>query len=242
MITIFLGMLGSGKTASAVRELVNDKSGRITYSNLAVRNIKNVYHIKPQDIISKTEDEKGKITFDLNKEFWLKQKKPLNILWDEIHLTANSRKSMSNINMVFSKFMAMARRLVGFDKRGYGHLIFIAQAERTIDVNIKELASEIRYHKSYWIVKCEECSVSIIANSEMEQIETCLNCGSWKIERKGLNVEVRHFRTWGDYMNFKLNMPGKWHNKRYMIKDMADYFGYYDTMQMEDIWADYIEK
>ena len=207
----------------------------MTYTNLSTHGIKNVHHIHPKDIVSRDNDK-----FDFNKDFWMRQKKPLNILWDEIHLTANSRKSMSSINMVFSRFIAMGRRIVGFDKRGYGTLTFIAQAERTIDVNIKELASEIRYHKAYWHVDCNECGSSVIAHSEMEQRETCVLCGSWNIERKGLQIEVKRFKTWNDYINFKCGMRGSFHFQRYMVNDIENYFKYYDTMQIEDIWENYL--
>ena len=235
MIKIFLGNLGSGKSLCAVRDIVNDDSGRVTFTNIMMKPAKNIMQIKPENVITRNEDK-----LELNTEYWSKQKKPLNIVWDEIHLTANARSSMSKVNMVFSKFLAMARRITGFDDRGYGHFIFIAQTERTIDINIKELASEIRYFKSHWFIVCEECESKVHATSEMEQIERCIVCGSWKIKREGLNIEVRHFANWFDYLYFIDRRKGKFHTRHYMVNDAENYFKYYDTLQMEDIWQKYL--
>lgn len=246
MIKIFLGQLGSGKSASMVRELMNDKSGRVTYTNLITKNIKNVIHIKPEMVIMKTKVSKSKnvdkMVFELNKDFWAKQKKPLNVVWDEIHLTANARSSMSKVNMILSRFIAMARRITGFDKRGYGHLIFIAQTERTIDVNIRDLASEIRYHIGHWVIQCEDCGIKLVTNSERQQVEICLQCGSFNILKSDFKVEVRKFNSWDNYFNYRLNIKGNWNFERYIIPDIEKYFGYYDTMQMTDMWENYINE
>lgn len=240
MIKIFLGQLGSGKSVSAVREMYEDDSKRKTYTNLITYGIKNAVHIQPQDIIKKITDEKGKVKFELNSEYWAKQKKPLNIIWDEIHLTANARSSMSKVNMVLSRFIAMARRITGFDERGYGHFIFIAQTERTIDVNIRELASEIRYHIGHYFLRCEDCNMYMNRSSEMPQLDKCPICNSWRILKEGLFIEVRKFKTWDDYFNFRLNIKGIWHFERYMISDIEKYFKMYDTLQMTDVWENYI--
>lgn len=243
MIRIFLGQLGSGKSVSAVREMATDNSGRTTYTNLLTTKLPNVIHIKPDMIIKKVKNDKKKnASFELNKEYWQKQKKPLNIVWDEIHLTANARSSMSRVNMVLSRFIAMARRITGFDSRGYGHLIFIAQTERTVDVNIRELASEIRYHTGHWEIHCNDCNVSVMTDSEQQQIERCLKCGSWNIIKKNFVVEVRKFNSWDKYFNFRLKIKGNWHFERYIIPDIEKYFGHYDTMQMTDMWENYINE
>ena len=128
MIIIILGNLGSGKSAAAVRDLYNDRSGRITYTNIKTTGIDHVRQIKPSNVIKKSiksetikKDGSTEIKYklDLNKEYWMKQPKALNILWDEIHLTANSRQSMSAINQIIGRFIAMGRRITGYDKKGY---------------------------------------------------------------------------------------------------------------------------
>lgn len=242
MIRIFLGKLGSGKTISAVRELALNESDRRTYTNIMTKKIKGVKKIKPNYIIKKfyPKEKKGKPDYDLNVSYWNKQKKPLNILWDEIHLTAPSRASATKINLVLSRFIAMARRITGFDKRGYGQFTFIAQKERTIDINVRELASEIIYHVSHWVQRCEDCGCKVMVNSEMQVINKCPTCRSWKIVRQELFIEVIKFNEWDKFYKWSLKLKGKYYFERYIINDIEKYFKFYDTLQMSDIWDSYI--
>lgn len=240
MIRIFLGNLGSGKTASAVREILNDGSGKKTYSNVIIKGTDNYVNIKPQHVIKKHFDGK-KTVFDLNTSYWEKQPKPLNILWDEVHLTANSRASMSRVNMVLSRFIAMARRITGFDERGYGHLTFVAQKDRTIDVNIRDLASEISYHKSMWVLRCKKCGFKLAVNSEMQQIERCVSCFSWDIVKENLSIIIYRFNSWEKFYRWQVT-DEKLYFKKEIILDIHEYFKNYDTMQLSDIWDKYITQ
>lgn len=241
VIRVFLGNLGSGKSVNAVREMFMEKSGRVTYTNIFTTGVDNIVHITPDNIIKKVVDGK-KVNLELNKEYWENQKKPLNILWDEIHLTANARMSMTKVNMVLSRFIAMARRITGFDKRGYGTFTFVAQKERTIDVNIRDLVNEIVYHISHWVIYCEDCGSSFLVNSEMQITNKCASCGSWKIIRRDLKIEVFKFKSWNDYFNWCEKMKGKWHFSRELIIDIEDYFKHYDTLQMTDLWENYLNE
>ena len=134
----------------------------------------------------------------------------------------------------------MGRRIVGFDEKGYGHFIFIAQAERTIDVNIRELANEIRYHRMFWVLTCKVCNFKLKVHSDMEEIENCLGCGSWKLKRWGFTVRVFRFNSWVSYLKFREGWKGKYHFEKYDVTDISDYFKHYDTHQMEDLWDDYL--
>lgn len=241
MIRVFLGNLGSGKSVYAVREIVNDESDRMHYSNMVLKKVGNFVHIRPEHVIKKSMVGK-KIHFDLNLEYWNQQKKPLNVLWDEVHLTASSRQSMSKVNIVLSRFLAMARRITGFDKRGYGHFTFIAQKERTVDVNIKELCNEIFYFVSHWVVRCEGCGTRLAVNSERQQVERCIRCGSWKIVKEDLNIEVFVFNNWEKFYRWEQKIKGRWYVKRYIITDIEQYFRYYDTLQTSDIWDSYVNS
>lgn len=242
MIRIFLGNLGSGKSAFAVREMARNVTDRTTYTNIVTKGLKNVVLIKPQDVIKKTfiDDKKKKFSLDLNIDYWMKKKKPLNVVWDEVHLTANSRQSSSKANMVLSRFIAMARRITGFDKRGYGTFTFIAQKERTIDVNVRELANEIIYLKSRWLTRCEECNLRMVVTSEMPQYERCYRCGSWKVVKGDLIVEALHFNEWLKLYNWEQGIKGRWHFKREFITDIHKYFQCYNTLQFGNVWDDYV--
>jgi len=239
VIRIYLGNLGSGKSLHAVHDMMNDLSGRKTYTNLDTFKIPNAVHIKPEHVISKIPDGK-KIMFDLNLDYWNRQEKPLNLLWDEIHLTANSRGSMSKINIVFSRFISMARRITGFDHRGYGSFTFIAQKERTMDINIKDMASEIVYHIGHWIMKCEDCGARIQCSSEKPPYQRCIKCGSWNISKDHLLIEMNWFKNFDHYYAWCVGIKGKWMYKRQLITDPEKYFKHYDTVQVTDVWNKYV--
>ena len=225
-----------------------DQSNRITYTNINIKGIKNVRKIKSSDIIKKTlvasvnkrdGSTEEKYKYDFNMDFWKKQKKPLNIVWDEIHLVANSRSSQSSLNRCMSKFISAGRRITGFDKKGYGHFIFIAQTARTVEVNIKDLCNEIRYHVLFWILKCTDCQVSLWHNSELKETEFCRFCGSWDLERSSFRVQIFRFHTFSDYLKWSEGW-GKFYFEKYWILDIQKYFKYYDTHQIENIFDEYL--
>ena len=242
MIRVFLGNLGSGKTACAVKEIMDDESGRLTYTNTRLIRVPNTVFIRPCDVIQvvKDKDNEKKRLYQLNVEYWKKQKKPLNVLWDEIHLTASARRSMSKANLVLSQFLAMARRITGFDKRGYGCFTFVAQKERTIDVNIRELCNEIIYHISYWKLTCEDCGRYTYPNSEQQQILRCLACGSWNVQKSDLYILRMFFNKWENYYRWCEGEGGRFHFKRQFVYDIEDYFKHYDTLQISNIWDSHV--
>lgn len=249
MIKIYLGNLGSGKTVYAVKEMADNVTDRKFYTNIITNNVPNVIHITPENVILKIPNNSAKSGFKmkLNTDFWMEQKKHLYLVWDEIHLTANSRSSLSSVNMVLSRFISMGRRIVGIDKRGYGHFIFIAQSERTVDANIRDLANEIYYFRSIWTVECEMCHFRIVTNSDRQQIGKCLKCGSWKILKKDISISVfvfaqkKNLSAWECYYGFRNGLPHIT-TEKFVINNIENYFKYYDTLQMEDIWNDYIDS
>lgn len=247
MIRIYLGKLGSGKSISAIREIANDQSGRTNYTNIK-NDLKNCIMIEGSDIIKKTlistkKKRDGRIEeifkYEFNLPFWQKQKKPLNIIWDEIHLVANSRDSQSKLNKCMSRFLSMGRRIVGSDDTGYGHFIFIAQTSRTIDVNLRDLANEIRYHVMYWISECKKCYRGRWVTSEMKEVEFCIYCGSWKLLRKDFMVKIFKFHDFIDYQKWYEGW-GKFYFEKLWLSDIENYFEHYDTHQIEKIFDDFV--
>lgn len=248
MIRIYLGRLGSAKTVSTVREILRDESNRITYTNINIKKTKNVRKIRAENLIKKTlvsektkrdGSTEQKFKYEFNLDFWLKQKKPLNIVWDEIHFIANSRESQSKLNRVMSRFLSMGRRITGFDKKGYGHFIFIAQTSRTIDVNIKDLCNEIKYFILFWHLKCKNCQVSLWHNSELKETEFCKFCGSWDLERSNFRVQIFRFHNFSDYLKWSEGW-GQFYFEKSWITDIENYFQYYDTHQTENIFDEYL--
>lgn len=247
MIRIYLGKLGSAKTVSAIREIANDQSGRTNYTNIR-NNLSNSTLIKGNDIIKKTliktkQKRDGSVEeiykYEFNLDFWQKQKKPLNIVWDEIHLVANSRDSQTKLNKCMSRFLSMGRRIVGSDDAGYGHFIFIAQSSRTIDVNIRDLCNEVRYHIMHWISECKSCGKGRWVSSEIKEIEFCVFCGSWKLLRKSFMVNVLKFHDFIDYQKWYEGW-GKYYFEKLWITDIENYFEHYNTHQIEGIFDDFV--
>ncbi len=225
MIRIFLGKLGSGKTLSASREIINDGSGMTTYSNIDInKSVKNHVKIDESSIIKTEEDDKGKQKFSLNWDFWQKKKKPLSICWDEIHLSANSRASMTKKNNIIVQFIAMGRRITGMDKRGYGKLTFIAQTEFSVEKYIRHLANEFRYHTMHYVQHCNDCNLGSWKTSEDIDNMQCLFCSSYDTERKHFRLKVEQYIGLTNYiMN---NKSASW-----WVGDIEKYFGTYDTHQ-----------
>lgn len=251
MITICLGGLGSGKTASVVRDLALNPSHRTTYSNIITMKLKNVKTIDPSMIISrKIVDHKKKRSGELepvykdtlNLEFWkktAKKEKGINVVLDEAHSIINSRRSTSKINIIVTDWIALLRRVLGQTEAGYGELILISQLPNRLDIISREMATKIKYHVCHYIKSCKACSFSWRENSEMpEPAWTCLNCGTPHIKKHSHVIEVYHFNSMDSYLVHK-QFGSQTYHKHYFIKDIEDYFNFYDTLQWDNLFSEY---
>lgn len=234
MIRIFLGKLGSGKTLSAVKEMKIDYDSKLKYYTNIDVDFKNTVHITEKEIIQEITEgksKKPKTTYKLNWDFWNNQKKPLHIIYDEIHLTASSRTSMSKKNMIIMEFVAMARRITGMDEAGYGTLTFIAQTDFSIEKYIRHLANEIIYHLMYWEQYCKDCGLSEQRDSKKNITRKCRFCLSENTLKENFFCIKFKFLTFWDYQQWDYGFAGKFYYAREVIMDIEDYFGSYDTLQ-----------
>ena len=171
MIRISIGNVGSGKTASEVREMALNKARRTYYSNINTKTIKNNVLIDPSMIVDKelVGEKKNKITnvvepvykFKVNLEFWKGIKEPINVIIDEAHSILNSRRSMSKINILITDWLALIRRVLGQTESGEGELVFITQLPRRIDSLARDMATQIRYHLCHYVKTCKKCGPNI---------------------------------------------------------------------------------
>lgn len=234
MIRIFLGKLGSGKTLHAVKEMKVTTSKLRYYTNIEIK-FKNTEFISEDEIIKEVliekEKQKPKIEYKLNWEYWNKQKKPLHIIWDEINLTAPSRQSMSKKNMVFTQFVAMARRITGMDEAGYGELTFISQTDFSIEKYIRHLANEILYHIMHWEQFCKDCNTSELRSSESVPNRKCNFCLSENTRKENFFCIVYRFLTFWDFQQWEAGFQGKFYKSREVIFDVEDYFKSFNTIQ-----------
>lgn len=239
MIEIVLGNIGSGKTACAVRELVQNKDGRVTYSNILTKKVKNNIVLKPNMITKVNVDEKGKETLALNVEFWQQtvkkhKRQGINVIIDEAHIVVNSRRSMSKQNIIFTEFLALLRRVIG-GSVGYGKLTLITQLPRRLDSIARDMATLVKFHVCHYIVECSKCGACYSENNEEpEKITHCPHCKNYKLKTHSHIIERFHFKNIEEYEKFEL-FGQKTYHRHYFIGDISDYFSNYDTLQWDNL-------
>lgn len=161
MIIVLVGGIGSGKTISAVREIIKSKNYPIT--NFKLKKYK--YHrLKYTDIITETiktglDDKQRKIKV-VNWAFWdniRKKHSNFSIYLDEAHNIINSRNSMSKDNILLSKWVSQIRKVLSDSP--YNHLYVVTQHSRKIDINFRDLTqiviscSCIKYKNHTYIIQ-----------------------------------------------------------------------------------------
>ena len=248
MIKIYLGNVGSGKTASAVREMMINKSERKTYSNIRTK-IKTQVSIKHDMIIKKT--IKGHIKkkstgtlepiyeYSLNKEYWQKINEPINVILDEAHSILNSRRSMSKANIIITDWLSLIRRVLGEGHSGMGELILITQLPNRIDTIARDMATQIRYHICHYMKICGKCNCYWQENSEMpESLFECPQCKSTKILKCRHVIEVWQFKNMACFETWKMFSQQSFY-KHYFITDIEKYFKLYDTLQWDNMFSEF---
>lgn len=241
MIRIHLGNIGSGKTLTLVREMYLNQDKLKYYTNVKT-SIKNNVLIDSSMIITKSPSEKkGKFDYSLNTDYWKAQKKPLIVALDEAHSIVNSRRVMSKQNVLVSEWLALLRRVVNTSTRE-GELILITQFLHKIDINCREMATQIRFHIAHYRACCEHCHFYWRENSEFPKDlkrDFCPFCGSITV-KKDLCIEVFHFSGTDDYWEFYFNKR-KTYYSHYILRNVDSYFPMYDTLQWDNLFSQYIE-
>jgi len=147
-IIIFVGGIGSGKSVSVIKELVERSEYSEAFVNFKTKKIPGVSRIKMDWIIgSKEVDGKKKKT--VNYAHWnqLRQdKRRYSIYLDEVHNILHSRMSMSKQNILMSMWLSQVRKIFGEGEKD--HLYVISQKLRRIDISLRDLA--------HWIIECEK--------------------------------------------------------------------------------------
>jgi len=248
MIRIALGNIGSGKTATAVRWMKNNTSRNI-FTNIYVRGkeFKHVTRLKPEMIILKEkigEKKTGepKYEYKLNVEFWkntVKKYGQIDVIIDEAHQFFNPRRSMSKVNVIMTDFLALLRRVIGSADGSDGELVLITQLQRRLDIIAKEMSTHVQYHIHHYTKHCQKCGFRYYETNETaNKPKTCPNCDHHDLRKEDNIVEVYEFRDIEDYDRWK-EYGNKSYYQRYIIKDIRDIFGNYDTLQWGDLLSEY---
>ena len=246
-IRIFLGNVGSGKTAYAVREMYLDKSNKMNFSNIKTTKLNNSKLIKREMIIKKEQigtRKNGEAVFSskLNIDFWTnirKKYKAINLYIDEAHSIFNSRRATSKINIIMSDYVALMRKMLGEQDSGVGDLTFITQLDRRIDVIARDMSTQIKHFTCYYIKKCTNCLKEWTENNEIpEPFYLCPHCNSNKIKRYNFVLHIHSFKNINDYTNWK-EMGLESYYKEELVTDIEKYFPYYNTLQWDNLLSDY---
>lgn len=246
MIRIILGLVGSGKTAHIVRELVLNPSHRKTYANIVTQGVKQVVQIK-RDMLIKKELVKYKkdgtpiYKRTFNKTYWQKvieKEGAINVVIDEAHTIFNARRAMSTANVIMSDFLAMIRRILGSTSAGYGELTLITQLSRRIDPIAREMATNVHHCKCHYQKACKSCGYIWNEHNEVPEPKwTCPRCGSESIQKFNHIIEVWHFSSMRSY-DMWYEFGAKTYHSHYYINDIESYFPRYNTLQWDDLFSD----
>ena len=247
MIILSLGNPGSGKTASIVREMAMEASGRKSYSNIITKRIKSNSIINPEMIVSKNivktiKKKSGEMEpvyeLKLNVDFWKSINEPIDVIIDEAHSIINARRAMSKVNVIMSDWLALIRRVIGQSDSGYGRLVLISQLLRRIDPIARDMATQVRFHRCHYMKTCRECYMMWRENSDNpEPIWQCPGCGSFKIKKHSHKVEVWHFPDVKAYEAWAEFGMSSFH-RHYIINDIEDFFPMYNTLQWDNMFSE----
>jgi DNA-directed RNA polymerase subunit RPC12/RpoP len=252
MIRIFLGNVGSGKTISAVAELVDDINNPYSlpcYSNIITK-IKGKYKI-PSNImlsremlikkevtsINRNGEEKFKTKF--NSEFWYQAREKhngFNVVIDEAHTLMDSRNFMSKTNKVMNDFLALIRKVCS-NPNTDSTLTLISQLDSRLDVNARKMCTEVRYHICIYDKKCSNCGAYWTEHSELsdfKKLKQCPYCGHYGMTKFNYRLIVYFFDNMKKYTDWKYSDIGK-PVQTLKITNIEKYFPYYDTFQMSDL-------
>ena len=244
MIRIVLGNVGSGKSATIVREMV--LSNIPIHSNIVTKKIPNNTLIKKEHIfkehivrIKKTGEPEIKLM--LNSDYWkkLKQQEPTTtVILDEAHTLLNPRRSMSKKNEVMTDFLALLRRIIGTSSLGQGELILITQLERRLDVIAKEMATLVQYCICHYTKECNKCHTTWNETNEMsKKLWICPNCSHNGITRHSFVIEIFNFKNIEKY-NLWHEYKQKTYFEKQFVTNIELIFPLYDTLQWDNLLSD----
>jgi len=245
MIRIFLGKVGSGKTACAVREMALDERKILTYSNIKTsldwqKDLTPGLILKKEIKDTKVNRKTGEATpvyeYSVNIDFWKQQTETLNVVLDEAHSILNSRRAMKQQNIIFNDWLALIRKILGNQSAEGGNLTFITQLWNRIDVVARDMAHQIRYHICHYLKTCEKCGVQWSEHSDMAEIYTsCPQCNAINPKRTDYCIEVFHFASMQHFLGWHIEGTHSFH-KHYIIDDIENFFNHYDTYQIDNLF------
>jgi len=246
MIKLIFGNVGSGKTASVVRWMLENKHLCIL-TNIHTKKMPHVIHLTPNMILKKEQKSvkrSGMIEYDLklNIDFWqefIKKHENINVVIDEAHTFFNPRRSMSKINIIMGDFLALLRRILGGIGQREGKLILITQLSRRLDIIAREMATDVQFTKHYYMMTCKKCFLTWHENNEMSNIPTqCPRCSHPYLIKGNSVIEIFCFKN-SDAFTVWYETRSKTFYKHYYITDIEKVFNLYNTLQWDDLLTEF---
>lgn len=242
MISLYLGNVGSGKTASAVREIIRNPTKHTIFTNIELtKKIHRVRSLEPAHIFNfEYNEKKGRdMPASVNKEFWKKQTGAVSVILDEVHTLLNARKPGAKVNIIMSDWLALIRRVLGSAESGEGQLILISQLPRRIDVIAREMANLIKYHICHYVKRCQTCGVAWRESSRTNEPSwICPSCRGLDIKKTRFIVEVYSFNNIFDFNNWDAFGIKTWYN-HYYITDIEKTFKSYNTKSWDNLLSEF---
>ena len=219
MIKAIIGGVGSGKSLSVVKDIVD--SGVLTFSNMDIR-VENNFRLKKEDIIDKRQISTKKdgtpvMQPYINWDFW-NDKTNFNLYLDEIHNIMHSRQSMSKWNVLMSMWVSQIRKILGSSEKN--DIVCISQKLARIDVSLRDLLHEI----------------TLVRKCQLNKTMSTLVWEKGKIVEKDLPItwiEKKYFD--GDfavenYHDFIFDNKKSWSKRSRFIGN--PYFVFYDSFDL----------
>ena len=240
MIRMSVGNVGSGKTILEVKNMLLDPRNRPTYSNIKTKGIKHNHMINKSMIVKEEEiklPRSTKIKYSLNDAFWKKVPKPINVVLDEAHNIMDARRSMSTMNIIVNKWMALIRRVLGEDSTGYGELVLITQFPFRLDRVTRDMTTQVRHHRCYWVKTCLRCGYRWREHSDLpEELNRCRKCLHFKLKKTHHWVLIHFFNSVKNYDLWYELGEKTYYKKPIRVRNIKKYFGMYDTFQWENMF------
>ena len=152
MIIGILGTVGSGKSISAVKFMVENEY--LNFTNLNIKS-QNCIRIKRENIIKEEIVEYTKLgkpikQLKVNWDFWnksLKKYNNYNIVLDEAHNLLNARRGTTKNNVLMGEWISQIRKLLGDSEKT--HIVFVSQRLKRLDLVARDLFDTIIYCESH---------------------------------------------------------------------------------------------
>ena len=223
MIRIIVGgTVGSGKSVTAVREILNRKNTTYTNFNIKADNIIRMRTdmIILSEVINTKRDGTEVKQLKVNWDYWNKVKdEGFDIVLDEMHSIADSRMSMTKWNVLFSQWIAQIRKILSSNEQY--DLILITQKLENIDIRIRRLAYQIIYCTK---VETRQFQDTQIYDSRSKKI---------KVKRiKKVYIKLYYFNGTYCVDKFEAFLCGERTYNRNMLYLANPYFKYYDSYEI----------